>query len=1590
MFKYLFLFLFFFVFVSKLFSVEGVTTSGVAIYEDGQFKKRVSSMSFSGSVSIATQSSGVQISITGSGGGFDSFRSSAEAAIDSYYLFLSTAEPFLDGLSFSTQVFNIQINNLNSSTISLQSQLDGITAGVVTLPLPSGATNYLQRFSTGTIYLLPTSTASVSAIYFQDGSTLTTGFQFVRLPLPQNATNYLQNYSTGTTYYLRQSSFAIPAIYWLDGTTQTTAYTPFRLPLPQNATNYIQNYSTGIAYYIQNSTFVPFAVNLGTVAGSSRLNVAGDIFVEGKIQNSRFDNVTYPFVYSSASLALGNINFNETLELAMFRHELSNNMTWSFVASSRAWYGIAMNIDGKYRTATENGGQIWISSSNGVYWENVESNRNWYDCAVSLGGKVQAAIVSGGQIYMSYDGGKSWVARDSNRGWNWVAISEDGKYVTAGVNGGQIYTSNNYGFSFTARDSNRNWSGGGMSGNGQYQTACVTSGQIYRSSDWGVSWTAVESSRVWNDVRVSYSGQYQIAVVLGGNIYVSNDFGVSWTAKDTNRLWYSCAISMNGKYQAAAASPDYVYLSFDNGNSWTASGSTGTRLNVAISGDGRNVASTLSAYYIAAATASDVYSTGDDSVIIQNKNMLGIGIRPSANLQVYNSSPTSPVMTVQILGRGVNVDTYKAQLSSNAWYQTNFISAARSTLFDSVVGFKFKVRTPMTVTHLGSAFNNLFFVHDSGVRDVSLYDATNQAELARLSITTNATVDNSVYFSTLPAPIQLSSGSSYALFMYLPINFYVGTSLSTTTSLFLSDFENRSVASSTMTYTESSTIFSAITLGPNMKFNAYGTTTTFTILSNVTQVNNNFLVSNGSSVLLGNVGIGTTTPSALFHIGTGTSSFVFTNNANIGVGVTTPSAKLHMLGGGIVAEAFGTRADFESRSYDGTILAPSAKSAGLLGVVGAKGFDGYTNLASQNFDAAVLFLGVDNFTPTSHGAAITFGTTKSGNVGREERMRISTGGFVGIGTDTPLGLLHVRSNGAVYSGATSTPTAIFSDSSNRATVRFRSETDSPLDVAFDNNNALRWDISARGSANQYNFQLYNQAASPSYNGVGSAVITVKQDGKVGIGIGSDTPGYPLHVVSTNGFTSRITSSQSFGVIQQYEASATGGKIYEFHSTANGAGEGAGKFLLTDRTAAVTRIAVSSTGNVGIGTTAPAAALDAKGHIISRNSSNNKVLETLGTNETYLYDDGSLYMRFTQSGGSYMQTYQSNMFLTGSAAADMSNFGVYADAVNISDGGTSRFAINTSGNVGIGTTSPATKLAIIGHGTTAAGANAVIDATDGGLRRSTSSRRYKRDIQTLITDFSKILQAIPRSFLDIEPVKQYFSTSTYYEIGKSTDFFIYEEKNIKQNLFDVDVPTITKNENGEDVQTTIKEVRVSTYAVTVTTLSIPADNPFIEFSTTPAQTGYGKGKMWVLDKRKAKRYMGYIAEEFDALGLNDLVVYDEFGRPDAIEYSNIPIYLLEVMKDQKIALENQESYRAHEIEERSILENRIFAVENNLNLLNGQNLNSRLQTAETTIANLYTELQNIKASQSFLIDFYNDLNTRLTALEKNASPGTVTP
>jgi len=123
---------------------------------------------------------------------------------------------------------------------------------------------------------------------------------------------------------------------------------------------------------------------------------------------------------------------------------------------------------------------------------------------------------------------------------------------------------------------------------------------------------------------------------------------------------------------------------------------------------------------------------------------------------------------------------------------------------------------------------------------------------------------------------------------------------------------------------------------------------------------------------------------------------------------------------------------------------------------------------------------------------------------------------------------------------------------------------------------------------------------------------------------------------------------------------------------------------------------------------------------------------------------------------------------------------------------------SGGSIGIGTTIPPTRLSVIGLTPSSGYYPLRYNPGNGAIYFQPSSKRYKRDIQSLEDDFFGILRAEPKSFVD--------ATS------------------------------------GE-------------------------------------------------------REIGFIAEEFDALGLRNLVIYLD-GQPNGIKYEMISLYLLEVVKELK--------------------------------------------------------------------------------------------
>ena len=268
---------------------------------------------------------------------------------------------------------------------------------------------------------------------------------------------------------------------------------------------------------------------------------------------------------------------------------------WASKEGTRNWFGVAMSSTGRYQTAINRGGFIYIDVSFGeaASWTSVltDTPRDWVSVAMSSTGQYQTAVVAGGKIYVNnnYGANGAWVETEENRTWISVAISgATGRYQTAVAQNGQIYTNTNFGLgAWFAADSSRNWVSVTVSSDGKYQSAVVaTSGQVYFSRDFGATWSTTAGLDImgnrWQDVAVSAeTGAVQVTCVSGGYLYVSSDTGANWVStpvsingvvpQATNRAWQAVAVSADGQYGLACVNNGYLYRSVNSGATWVSS-----------------------------------------------------------------------------------------------------------------------------------------------------------------------------------------------------------------------------------------------------------------------------------------------------------------------------------------------------------------------------------------------------------------------------------------------------------------------------------------------------------------------------------------------------------------------------------------------------------------------------------------------------------------------------------------------------------------------------------------------------------------------------------------------------------------------------------------------------------------------------------------------------------------------------------------------------------------------------------------------------------------------------------------------------------
>ncbi len=420
---------------------------------------------------------------------------------------------------------------------------------------------------------------------------------------------------------------------------------------------------------------------------------------------------------------------------------------------------------------------------------------------------------------------------------------------------------------------------------------------------------------------------------------------------------------------------------------------------------------------------------------------------------------------------------------------------------------------------------------------------------------------------------------------------------------------------------------------------------------------------------------------------TGSNLYPDSTSYNVGIGTTGPTSKL---------EIFDTQPTL-------TIHANQTSNSSVTGTLL------FTNITSSNYNLAKI----ESYRELYANSGQLAFSTYEGGVGFHEAMRINTYGKVGIGTTSPNGLLHLNQTpGALQT----TPTLAFGDG------------DSGIFEASDDNFRISiagtdmWKFSNPyfGSSIATYPTLLGEAPSATnpvfsfvgdedtgMSSAGANILSLITGGVNGlnvnngnVGIGTTAPGAKLQVANgniaiQNGNQTSGDYSQAQALQFYQETGASGAEIKAVREA-----WGSYPFALTFSTHSTSSLAeamrITSGGNVGIGTTAPAqmfylwknANSVAELGIENPNTGNaaySRMLLQTNASSAFIDNYGSGY---TTNGAYQAGAMQIGANGTGGiniAASDAAGLlrlftGGYADA-------NERMRITQGGNVGIGTTAP---------------------------------------------------------------------------------------------------------------------------------------------------------------------------------------------------------------------------------------------------------------------------------------------------------------
>jgi len=430
-----------------------------------------------------------------------------------------------------------------------------------------------------------------------------------------------------------------------------------------------------------------------------------------------------------------------------------------------------------------------------------------------------------------------------------------------------------------------------------------------------------------------------------------------------------------------------------------------------------------------------------------------------------------------------------------------------------------------------------------------------------------------------------------------------------------------------------------------------------------------------------------------------------TYTGNVGIGTNVPTQKLEVNGGDALIRtsyignisAFGTNyASFShiartgSGDYsfisanDGTTYINAKTSSPIRFridntdkvIINSLGNVGINTTSPNNTLQVVGGITATSFTGSFSGSLTAPGSTtqilynNAGTIAGDSGL-IYSGSYVGIGLTNPSAPLDTNGVRLGRNWAVAGRANIRLDSSGSAY---------PADILFGHTAAANqtswdgayWSLSSRADNASNRFYIYRGGGNPSGSGE-EVIMALEPNGKVGIG--TTSPLTQLQVVG--------------GYISTKDNAAYGGAFLEGGNGISYFGS-LGSDDIQLYTGGATKVTIKqSTGNVGIGSTAPGYALDVVGDARARG---------------FIVEGGGAYA----SGSIYSDGNWGMLFRARQASPVQAQF-MWATA-----GDTELMRISAAGNVGIGTTSPGAKLHVL------AGSNSTSMLLDHG---SSADRTY---------------------------------------------------------------------------------------------------------------------------------------------------------------------------------------------------------------------------------------------------------------------------